>query len=53
MSKRHLLVSALVAAICAAILVLFTDIERSARRWISCDLGLASGPADPACRRRR
>ena len=53
MSKRHLLVSALVVAICAAILVLFTDIERSARRWISCDLGLAAGPQEPICRKRR
>jgi hypothetical protein len=51
MSKRHMLVSTLVAALCASILVLFTDIERSAPHWIPCLLGQGGGPADRACRR--
>lgn len=33
MSRRHLLVSILVAALCCGILILFTDIERSVGRW--------------------
>ena len=33
MSRRHLLVSILVAALCCVILILFTDIERSVGRW--------------------
>jgi hypothetical protein len=36
MSKSHLLVTAAVAALCAGILVLFTDIEISVVRWFSC-----------------
>jgi hypothetical protein len=36
MKPRHLLVSGAVAAICAGILVLFTDIEVSAVRWVNC-----------------
>jgi hypothetical protein len=36
MSKRYLLVSLLVAALCTTILVLFTEIERSAGRWLRC-----------------
>jgi hypothetical protein len=36
MSKRHLLVSALVAALCSGILVLFTDLETSVGGWFRC-----------------
>ncbi len=36
MSKRHLLVSGLVAALCAGILVLFTEIEHSVQLWLRC-----------------
>jgi hypothetical protein len=36
MSKRHLLVSFWVAALCSTILVLFTDIERSVGHWLRC-----------------
>lgn len=36
MKQSHLLVSAAVAALCAGILVLFTDIEVSLVRWASC-----------------
>lgn len=36
MSKRHLLVSFWVAALCSTILVLFTDIERSVGHWLQC-----------------
>ena len=36
MSKRHLLVSALVAALCSGILVLFTDLEKSVGDWFRC-----------------
>ena len=36
MKKSHLLISAAVAALCAGILVLFTDIEVSLVRWASC-----------------
>jgi hypothetical protein len=36
MSQRHLFVTAAVAAVCAGILVLFTDIEMSLVRWVNC-----------------
>ena len=36
MGRSHLLVSAAVAALCAGILVLFTDLEISVVRWFSC-----------------
>ncbi|MCP9833395.1 MULTISPECIES: hypothetical protein [unclassified Cyanobium] len=36
MSRKHLLVTAAVAALCAGILVLFTDIETSVIRWVNC-----------------
>ena len=36
MKKSHLLISAAVAALCAGILVLFTDIELSMVHWFSC-----------------
>jgi len=36
MKRSHRLVSAAVALICAAILVLFTDIELKLIRWINC-----------------
>jgi hypothetical protein len=36
MKQGHVLVSALVAALCAGVLVLFTDIEVDLVKWISC-----------------
>lgn len=51
MSRRHLLVSALVAGICGAILILFTDIERSLPRWLHCHSLPDPGSAEPLCRR--
>lgn len=36
MSRRTLVVSAAVAAICASLLVLLTDIELGMVRWVSC-----------------
>jgi hypothetical protein len=50
MSKRHLLVSALVAALCTGILVLFTEIEDSFRLWTRCT-PLQGAPHSPECRR--
>lgn len=51
MSKRQLLASVLVAALCTAILVLFTEVERSIPRWLSC--GSLPNPTspNPVCRR--
>ena len=54
MKAPTLAVSAAVAVICAAILVLFTDIERSVMRWVSC--GPIATPGEQAtelCRRQR
>lgn len=48
MNKRHLLVSVLVAAVCAAILLLFTDLESSPGRWAACGFG---APGDTAAER--
>jgi hypothetical protein len=42
MSQKHLLVTGAVAVVCAAILVLFTDIETSFTRWVNCG-PIASG----------
>jgi hypothetical protein len=36
MSKTHLLVTGALFTLCAAILVLFTDIEDGVYRWFSC-----------------
>ena len=36
MGRSHLLVSAAVAALCAGILVLFTEIEHSVQLWLRC-----------------
>ncbi|MCP9916830.1 hypothetical protein [Cyanobium sp. ATX 6F1] len=36
MSKTHLLVTGALFALCAGILVLFTDIEVGVYRWFSC-----------------
>jgi hypothetical protein len=37
MNRSHLLITAAVAALCAGILVLFTDIEVSLVRWVNCE----------------
>jgi hypothetical protein len=36
MKRSHVAISVAVAALCAGILVLFTDIEVSMVRWFSC-----------------
>lgn len=36
MKRQTLLVSGAVAGLCAAVLVLFTDIEESMVRWFNC-----------------
>lgn len=36
MKRTHVAVSAAVAALCAGILVLFTDVEISVVRWFNC-----------------
>jgi hypothetical protein len=46
MRSKQLLVSGAVALICAGILVLFTDIEKSFTRWVNC------GPLATAGERR-
>ncbi|WP_398334968.1 hypothetical protein [Vulcanococcus sp.] len=53
MGRSHLLVSAAVAALCAGILVLFTDLEVSVVRWFSCGpLSTASEERTSLCERR-
>jgi hypothetical protein len=49
MSKRHLLVSALVAVLCGGILVLFTNIEKTMGGLLGCRT-LVSLPQARACR---
>ncbi len=49
MSKRHLLVSALVTVICGCILVLFTNIEKTVGGLLRCGT-LVSLPQARACR---
>ena len=36
MKPKHFLVTGAIAALCAGILVLFTDIETSITRWVNC-----------------
>ncbi len=45
MSQRHWIVTAIVAGLCASILVLFTDVEVTVVRLINC------GPFAPAAQR--
>ena len=49
MSKRHLLVSALVAVLCGGILVLFTNIEKTVGGLLRCGT-LVTRPEARACR---
>jgi hypothetical protein len=49
MSKRHLLVSVLVAALCSGILVLFTNIEKTVSGLLRCGI-LVTLPQAKACR---
>jgi hypothetical protein len=49
MSKRHLLVSALVAVLCGGILVLFTNIEKTVGGLMRCGT-LVTLPEARACR---
>ena len=49
MSKRHLLVSALVAVLCGGILVLFTNIEKTVVGLLRCGT-LVTLPQAKACR---
>jgi hypothetical protein len=54
MKAPTLAVSAAVALICAAILVLFTDIELSVLRWINCGPFASQGEDRIAlCRKSR
>ena len=51
MSRRDLVVSAVVAGLCAAILVLFTAIEDTPMRWLHCcPLARPEAKADRHCR---
>lgn len=51
MTRTQLLVSASVALICGAILVIFTDIEIGLVRWVNCGpLASARARQTPACR---
>ncbi|MFM8544786.1 MAG: hypothetical protein ACKOAP_07335 [Vulcanococcus sp.] len=53
MGRSHLLVSAAVAALCAAILVRFTDLEGSGVRWFSCGpLSTAGEDRSELCERK-
>jgi hypothetical protein len=45
MSQRHWIVTAIVAALCSGILVLFTDVEVTVVRFLNC------GPFAPAAAR--
>jgi len=49
MSKRHLLVSILVAALCSGILVVFTNIEKTVGGLLRCGT-LVTLPPAKACR---
>jgi hypothetical protein len=49
MSKRHLLVSALVAVLCGGILVLFTNIEKTVGGLMRCGT-LVTLPEAKTCR---
>jgi hypothetical protein len=49
MSKRHLLVSAMVALLCGGILVLFTNIEKTVGGLLRCGT-LVTLPEARACR---
>jgi hypothetical protein len=49
MSKRHLLVSALVAVLCGGILVLFTNIEKTVGGLMRCGT-LVTLPEARTCR---
>ena len=49
MSKRHLLVSALVAVLCGGILVMFTNIEKTVGGLLRCGT-LVTLPEARACR---
>jgi hypothetical protein len=36
MSARHWIVTAAVAVVCTSILVLFTEVEETAVKWVNC-----------------
>ena len=46
MSRKHFLVTGTIAALCAGILVLFTDIETSITRWVNCGPLATGGERD-------
>ena len=53
MGRSQLLVSAAMAALCAGILVLFTDLEVSVVRWFSCGpLSSAGEQRSTLCERK-
>lgn len=54
MKASNLAISAAVAALCAGILVLFTDLEVSLVRWVSCGpLSTAAEERSELCKRAR
>ncbi|MCT0203257.1 hypothetical protein KQ302_09175 [Synechococcus sp. CS-602] len=50
MTRTNLLVSTAVVLLCGGILVLFTDIEMAAVRWVNCSLDARAAKLDPRCR---
>jgi hypothetical protein len=46
MKPKHFLVTGAIAALCAGILVLFTDIETSITRWVNCGPLATGGERD-------
>jgi hypothetical protein len=53
MKGSHIAISAAVAAVCAGILVVFTDIEVSMVRWFSCGpLSTQSEERSELCQRK-
>jgi hypothetical protein len=50
MRRRDLLVSAVVAALCSAILVIFTEVEDGPQDWLRCRLSAAAGADTRRCR---
>jgi hypothetical protein len=51
MQRRDGLITVAVLLVCGAILVLFTDVELAAVRWVNCGpLASPEAKADPNCR---
>jgi hypothetical protein len=50
MRRRDLLVSAVVATLCSAILVIFTEVEDGPQDWLRCRLPAAGSANRALCR---